>query len=67
MTPFTIAVPDDVLLDLRSRLRRTRWPDEVEGAGWDYGTNLDYMRELIAYWIDGTTRSRDPRLFPAAA
>lgn len=52
MQPFTISVPEDVLRDLEERLRRTRWPDEVEGAGWDYGTSLGYMRELVAWWID---------------
>ena len=37
---FTIAIPQATLDDLRERLARTRWPDEVEEAGWDYGTNL---------------------------
>jgi hypothetical protein len=32
------------------RASGTRWPDEVEGAGWDYGTNLTYLKELMAYW-----------------
>jgi microsomal epoxide hydrolase len=49
-TPFQIAVPDSVLDDLRRRLEMTRWPDAVEGAAWDYGTNLEYMKELVAYW-----------------
>ena len=52
MKPFTIEVPGAVLSDLRARLVRTRWPDEVVDAGWDYGTNLAYMRELVAYWIE---------------
>ena len=38
--------------DLRERLRRTRWPDEIEDAGWDYGSNLGYVRELCAYWAE---------------
>jgi microsomal epoxide hydrolase len=50
--PFTIAVPDAVLDDLRDRLARTRFPDEIEGAGWDYGTNRGYLRELVTYWRD---------------
>ena len=51
--PFEIHVDDDALDDLRARLGRTRWPDEVEGSGWAYGSNLAYMRELAAYWRDG--------------
>ncbi|HEV8164718.1 MAG TPA: epoxide hydrolase N-terminal domain-containing protein [Actinomycetota bacterium] len=52
-TPFAVDVPDDTLADLRGRLARTRWADEVGGAGWDYGTNLAYLRALCAYWRDG--------------
>lgn len=48
--PFTIHVPQSVLDDLSDRLARTRWPDEVEGAGWEYGSNLEYLRELVDYW-----------------
>ena len=48
--PFRIDVPQAVLDDLRQRLSRTRWTAEVEGVGWDYGTNVDYMKELADYW-----------------
>lgn len=50
--PFTIRVADEVLADLRRRLAATRWPDAVEDAGWDYGTNEDYLKGLVAYWRD---------------
>jgi pimeloyl-ACP methyl ester carboxylesterase len=50
--PFRIAVPDAVLTDLRERLARTRLPDEMPGSGWTYGTNLAYVRDLVAYWRD---------------
>src|SRR6266536_4063197 len=48
--PFTVDVPESALEELRDRLARTRWPDEVEGAGWDYGTNGGYLKELVDYW-----------------
>jgi hypothetical protein len=48
--PFTIRVSDDDLEDLRSRLARTRWPDEEPGGGWDYGIPLSYVKELAEYW-----------------
>ena len=51
--PYTIHIEDHVLDDLRDRLARTRWPDAVDGAGWDYGANLDYVRELAEYWRTG--------------
>ncbi len=50
--PFTIQVPESVIEDLRGRLRQTRWPGEIAGSGWTYGTNLDYLRELVRYWLD---------------
>ena len=52
IVPFTINVPDSVLRDLKQRLAMTRFPDEIEGAGWDYGTSLTYVKELVTYWRD---------------
>ena len=51
--PFEIAVDQAVLDDLQARLNLTRWPDEVAGSGWDYGSNLAYMKELVEYWRTG--------------
>ncbi|MCM2466700.1 epoxide hydrolase family protein [Methanoculleus oceani] len=48
MQSFTIAVPETTLDDLRQRLANTRWPDD--GAGWEYGTALPYMKDLVDYW-----------------
>ena len=52
IVPFKINVPEEVLVDLKQRLARARFPDEVEGAGWTYGTNLAYLKQLVAYWRD---------------
>jgi len=52
IVPFKINVPDEVLADLKQRLARARFPDEVDGAGWNYGTNLAYLKQLVAYWRD---------------
>ncbi|GCE07808.1 multidrug MFS transporter [Dictyobacter aurantiacus] len=48
--PFTVHVPQAILDDLKDRLAYTRWPDEVENAGWDYGTNRHYLKSLVDYW-----------------
>ena len=48
--PFQIQVAEEVLMDLRQRLARTRWPDSLPDAGWDYGTNLAYLQQFVAYW-----------------
>lgn len=51
-TPFTIRIGDDILSDLQARLARVRWPDEIPEAGWQYGTDLAYLRSLVDYWRD---------------
>lgn len=48
--PASLNVSQSMLDDLRLRLSATRWPDEIDGADWDYGTNLGYMKSLADYW-----------------
>jgi pimeloyl-ACP methyl ester carboxylesterase len=50
LRPFRIEIPQADLDDLRDRLGRTRWPDELPGVGWDYGIPLGYVRDLAEYW-----------------
>jgi pimeloyl-ACP methyl ester carboxylesterase len=51
--PFVIEIPDEDLEDLRRRLGETRWPAAIPGTGWEYGTDVAWLRELCAYWRDG--------------
>jgi epoxide hydrolase len=53
VAPFRIDVAQADLDDLAYRLDRTRWPDQLPGAGWDYGIPLEYVRELASYWRTG--------------
>jgi pimeloyl-ACP methyl ester carboxylesterase len=48
--PFSIRIGDEVLDDLRARILTTRWPDRAPGVAWEQGTDLEYLRELLAYW-----------------
>jgi pimeloyl-ACP methyl ester carboxylesterase len=50
--PFTIDVPDQVLDDLRERLRRTRWPDAEVVDDWSQGVPLAYLQRLCSYWAE---------------
>ena len=50
--PFTIDIPEADLVDLRERLARTRFSQQLPDAGWDYGTERGYLEELVAYWRD---------------
>jgi pimeloyl-ACP methyl ester carboxylesterase len=64
--PFSIHVEEDVLLDLQTRIRRTRWPDQIPNVGWDQGTDLGYLRDLLDYWaneFDWRARERELNAF----
>src|SRR5689334_9787214 len=52
ITPFSIQIGAEILSDLHERIRRTRWPDEAPGAAWEQGTDLAYLKQLLAYWVD---------------
>ena len=61
--PFRIDIPQADLDDLRDRLARTRWPDELPGVGWSRGVPLGYLKELADYWRDGYDwRAQEARL-----
>jgi microsomal epoxide hydrolase len=50
--PFRVAISDDELADLHERLVRARLSAAIPDAGWDYGTDHEYLEELVAYWRD---------------
>jgi pimeloyl-ACP methyl ester carboxylesterase len=50
---FRIDIRQADLDDLNDRLARTRWPDELPGAGWSYGVPLEYVQDLAGYWRTG--------------
>ena len=52
ITPFRIQASDEALRDLKERLARTRFPDQIPATAWEYGTELTYLQELVAYWRD---------------
>lgn len=62
VTPFAIAIDDAVLDDLRDRLDRTRFPDALDGVGWDYGTPADVLRDWCGRWRAFDWRAQERRL-----
>ena len=52
-TPFKVNVPQSDLDAIASKVAAFEWHEAPTGGGWAYGTNLDYMKELCAYWVDG--------------
>ena len=63
ITPFTIDVPDELLDDLRARLRNTRWPEAELVDDWSQGTPLSYVQDVCDYWANEYDwRSREEAL-----
>ena len=50
--PFKIDISEEKIEDLRTRLRNTRWPDQIDPADWTAGTSLDFTHRLVDYWLD---------------
>jgi pimeloyl-ACP methyl ester carboxylesterase len=50
LEPFTIAIGDDLIEDLGRRLQAIRWPESIEGIGWDEGTDRGCLQRLAEYW-----------------
>ncbi len=50
--PFRIIAGNEVLEDLRGRLRRTRWPERETVGDWSQGVPLVYLQELCRYWAE---------------
>jgi pimeloyl-ACP methyl ester carboxylesterase len=60
---FRVRIDDSVLEDLRNRLARTRFPDQLEGTEWEGGMPIGYLRELVEYWCDSYDwRAQERRL-----
>jgi epoxide hydrolase len=51
--PFRIAIPQQTIDRILTRVREARWPAKLEADDWRYGANWDYLKELATYW---TTR-----------
>jgi pimeloyl-ACP methyl ester carboxylesterase len=61
--PFSIAIPDSALADLKRRLDATRWPDRETVDDWSQGIPLEYVQELCRHWKDHYDwRTREARL-----
>jgi len=60
--PFTIEVADAAVEDFRARLAHTRWPDALDGVGWDYGVDDAYLRGLVERWRAFDWRARAAEL-----
>ena len=50
--PFKVKIPDEVIQNINSKVKNYSWHEMPDDGGWDYGTNLDYMKEFSKYWLE---------------
>lgn len=51
-TPFNVSVPRETIEYIKNRVSSYPWHEMPDDGGWDYGTNLDYMKGLCDYWVN---------------
>ncbi|XP_078580244.1 epoxide hydrolase 1-like [Branchiostoma floridae x Branchiostoma japonicum] len=49
---ISINIPDATLVDLNDRLKNVRLFEALEDVEFQYGTRVDYMKDVITYWRD---------------
>ncbi len=65
--PFNISVSDDTLNQIYSKVKNYPWHEMPNDGGWEYGANLDYMKEISKYWVsefDWRKYEREINKFP---
>jgi microsomal epoxide hydrolase len=50
--PFKINIADKEIQEIYSKVKNYRWHEMPEDGGWEYGTNIDYLKELSDYWVN---------------
>ncbi|WP_327292786.1 epoxide hydrolase family protein [Streptomyces sp. NBC_01198] len=53
LEPYAVHIEQNVLDDLRSRLRTTRFASDPENEDEVYGLSTAYLRPLVEFWADG--------------
>jgi pimeloyl-ACP methyl ester carboxylesterase len=60
--PFTITIPEESLEDLRTRLEHTRYAEPAPGDGWEYGTPVSYLQDMVERWKTFDWRAQEARM-----
>ena len=48
--PFKVEISEENLKSIYSKVKNYQWHEMPIDAGWEYGTNLDYMKDFCKYW-----------------
>jgi len=65
--PFKVNISDQIIQDIYNKVKKYPWHEMPNDGGWEYGTNLDYMKEISKYWVsefDWRKHEREINKFP---
>ena len=48
--PFKIDIPEEKIKEIYEKVKKYSWHEMPNDGGWEYGTNIDYMKEISNYW-----------------
>ena len=51
LKPFKVNISDKIIKDIYDKVKKYPWHEMPNDGGWEYGTNLNYMKEITKYWI----------------
>ena len=49
---FQVDISEEILQNIYTKVKKYPWHEMPDEGGWDYGTNLEYMKEFSDYWIN---------------
>ena len=65
--PFKVDISDQIIQNIYDKVKKYPWHEMPNDGGWEYGTNLDYMKEISKYWVsefDWRKYEREINKFP---
>jgi len=65
--PFKVDISDQIIQNIYDKVKKYPWHEMPNDGGWEYGTNLDYMKEISKYWVsefDWRKHEREINKFP---
>jgi len=50
--PFKVKIPNSLIQEIKNKVKKYPWHEMPNEGGWEYGTNLNYMKEISNYWVN---------------
>ena len=50
--PFKVDISDQIIKNIYDKVKKYPWHEMPNDGGWEYGTNIDYMKEISKYWVN---------------